>query len=455
MSKRTRKRIHTGLALMTLALLIFASGCALAGPASGTVSPTPEGTISAQPSKTSEAATPAPAAAETPETSETPATEQTAEPNGAGAYTITTDANESQKTYYSEQPDENALRVENGASAAIDGAQVEKRAGDAASLENALLRGLNAGVLVRAGAKLFLTGSDVSCVPSGAAGAFACGGEYAMQGGSVRTAADDSPGLAASFQGSVSAAEASVSTRGVRSPAVLAALGGSVSIEGGMAVTVGEFSPALQAAGSIEASGATLRSNNAEAAAIDGGSVTLRDCAVSGNMAFAPEQRCVLLYGSTGGSASSFSMTGGALTALSGDLFYVTNTTAQIDLNGVALSLADGRAFLRAAGNDGARGWGEAGENGASCSVTAQDQTINGDIIVDELSSVSLILKGGSVFTGTVNTANTARAASVRLENGATWNLTGNAYLTAFSGRVSGIVTNGFTVFVKGIPLAG
>ena len=76
-------------------------------------------------------------------------------------------------------------------------------------------------------------------------------------------------------------------------------------------------------------------------------------------------------------------------------------------------------------------------------------------VVVDELSSVSLVLKGDSDYTGTINTANTAKVAKVTLGDGCTWTLTGNAYLTSFSGRVSGIVTNGFTVYVNGQVLAG
>ncbi|MPM37834.1 hypothetical protein SDC9_84453 [bioreactor metagenome] len=105
-------------------------------------------------------------------------------------------------------------------------------------------------------------------------------------------------------------------------------------------------------------------------------------------------------------------------------------------------------------GNDGSLGWGKAGRNGATCTLSANDQTLSGDIVVDEQSAVSLLLKGDSSYTGTVNTANTAKAAKVTLEDGSTWTLTGNAYLTAFSGRVSSIVTNGFTVYVDGNPLS-
>ncbi|NCB06137.1 MAG: hypothetical protein EOM69_11555 [Clostridia bacterium] len=150
---------------------------------------------------------------------------------------------------------------------------------------------------------------------------------------------------------------------------------------------------------------------------------------------------------------SSFSMTRGALTAARGDLFYVTNTKASIYLEGVALSLGEGSSFMRVVGNDGTRGMGDSDKNGADCAVIAKNQTLHGDILVDALSSISLTLRGKSDYTGTINTANTARAAKVTLEDDAVWTLTGNAYLTAFTGRVGSIVTNGFTVYVNGNPL--
>ena len=40
-------------------------------------------------------------------------------------------------------------------------------------------------------------------------------------------------------------------------------------------------------------------------------------------------------------------------------------------------------ALLRVGGNDGTRGWGEAGRNGANCTLIAKNQLLSGDIIVD------------------------------------------------------------------------
>jgi hypothetical protein len=380
------------------------------------------------------------------------------EANGAGAYTIAADVSESQKTYYSEQPDENALRVENGAVAGIDGASIEKRAGDASSLENGLAYGLNAAILVRARAQLLLTNSDVTSVSLGAGGAFARQGRLQLEKTAIRTTGDSSYAVMVAKQGSVTAQEANLSTQGAGAPAFIVGAEGEALMEGGIAATAGLDSPVLSIAGNATINHATLRANNARAIDVSGGTVSLTDCAVSGRMgdsAGAPAQtpsNCVSLHPGEG-EMSSFSMVRGALTAQRGDLFYVTSTKASIYLEGVALSLSEGSALLRAVGNDDSHVQGSNGKAGAECAIIAKNQSLRGDIITDALSSVSLTLRGETDYTGTINTANTAREAKVTLEDGAVWTLTGNAYLTSFTGQVGSIVTNGFAVFVNGIAL--
>jgi len=461
-----KQRIHlfrrTIIALLALLMLAFAAGCSIFDPVISVGSPSPNVTDTATQSDTAAPVTPTLQPAETPKRSTDflPGTSPD-EANGAGAYTIATDVSESQKTYYSKQADENALRVENGAIAGIDGASVEKRAGDASSLENAMNYGLNAAALVRANGQLLLINSDITSTALGAGGTYSYGGKLQLENSTVRATGASAFALATSHDGSITARESNLSTQGADSPAILAGVDGVVLIEGGMVATGGLNAPVISAAGSVTVNNATLRANNAEAITVNGGSVTLTDCAVSGRMGDATVNDtqtppyCVALYrdGIMSGAGSSFSMTRGALTALKGDLFYVTNTKASIYLEGVALSTEEGSVLLRVSGNDGTRGWGEAEKNGADCTVIAKNQTLNGDIVVDALSSVSLTLRGKTDYTGTINTANTARAAKVTLEDGAVWTLTGNAYLTAFTGRVSEIVTNGFTVYVNGTAL--
>lgn len=395
------------------------------------------------------------------------ATLSAAEPTvavGSGAYTIAASTSESQKTYYSELTDENALRVENAVTATLDNASIEKRSGDASSIADTVDRGLNAAVLVREGATLSLINSDMISSPLGAGGAFTQGGTIHLNGGYIRVSGDSSFGLGATAGGSVLTQETNVATQGENSPAIRTADEGNVSLDGGIVTTGGTNSPLMDASGIIIAKNATLRASVSAACLVNAGaSVALTDCAVSGRMGdvFSSDALispyCVALYrsGENTEQKSVFSMMRGALTAQKGDLFYVTNTNATIYLEGVALSHGEDNLLLRVSGNDGSLGWGEAGSNGADCTLTANGQTLTGDIVVDELSSVSLLLKGDSNYTGTINAANTAKVAKVTLEDGCTWTLTGNTYLTAFSGRVSAIVTNGFTVYVNGQVLAG
>ncbi|WP_298083545.1 hypothetical protein [uncultured Akkermansia sp.] len=116
----------------------------------------------------------------------------------------------------------------------------------------------------------------------------------------------------------------------------------------------------------------------------------------------------VMIYQSMSGDAdvgtSVFSMTGGSLVGSSGDMFYITNTHCLLTLSGVNIvnNDADG-ALLRVVGNSASRGWGTAGSNGAQVEFAAGGQTLAGDIIVDTISNLTVTMKNGSTFTGTIN----------------------------------------------------
>ena len=452
------RRIFT--ALFALFFLTFAASCSMTDPVVTVGTPSLSATNTATPSDTAAPKTPGAPPSQTPANAAASPSTSPNEANGAGAYTIAADASESQKTYYSEQPDENALRVENGAVVGIDGAKVEKRSGDASSLENGIAYGLNAAILVHANAQLLLLNSDVTSASLGAGGAFARSGRLQLEKSAIRTTGDSSYAISVSRQGSLTAREANIFTQGAGSPAIIAGAEGEVLMEGGIAATAGLDSPVLSVMGNAAVNNATLRANNARAIDVNGGTVALTDCAVSGRMgdstlANVPTQPCcVSLYQGVGagGEMSSFSMVRGALTAQRGDLFTITNTKASIYLEGVALSISDENALLRTVGSDDSRGQ-DSGKIGSDCAIIAKNQTLRGDIILDAFSSISLTLRGETEYTGTINTANTARAAKVTLEAGATWTLTGNAYLTSFTGRVGDIVTNGFTVYVNGAAL--
>jgi len=151
----------------------------------------------------------------------------------------------------------------------------------------------------------------------------------------------------------------------------------------------------------------------------------------------------VMIYQSMSGDAeegtSSLKMKGGKLTSENGDQIYVTNTACTIELSGVDIKNEDTNAnFMRIVGNDASHGWGKAGANGGNVTFTAYGQVIEGDVVVDTISTLNMTLKGNSTFTGTVNVVENAEGgeavsdnAVITVEKGSTWNLTGDCKVTS------------------------
>lgn len=387
------------------------------------------------------------------------------ETNGTGATTLTSDTSLNGQTYASTKADENALRVEGNATVTLTGASVSKTAGDSSSSENSDFYGLNAGVLARAGAKLTLNKADISTSASGANAVFAYGEgtTITIANSHLRATQNNSGGIDAAGGATINATNLDIETQGASSAAIRSDRGGgTVTVDGGSYVTNGTRSPAIYSTAAITVKNATLTANNSEAIVVEGkNSVTLVDSKVTGNMQNASGSSSenlhnVMIYQSMSGDAttgrSSFAMQGGSLTGKSGDLFYVTNTSCEIALSDVDLTLANG-ILLNVAGNDGSRGWGKAGSNGGTCSFTAKNQTLSGLITVDSISKLELSLTQGTTFTGAINQSGKAGSVTVTLDDTSKWVLTADCNITAFNGKVANIVANGHHVYVNGVSI--
>ena len=131
----------------------------------------------------------------------------------------------------------------------------------------------------------------------------------------------------------------------------------------------------------------------------------------------------------------------------------VLSTHCTINLTGVTLTNNDSDAYLlNVTGNSASHGWGTAGSNGAQVEFTADDQTLEGDIIVDSISTLELTLSGSSSFTGIINITENADGgtavddnAVVTVEEGSTWTLTGDCTITSLTNNGT-IDFNGHTI---------
>ena len=281
----------------------------------------------------------------------------------------------------------------------------------------------------------------------------------------ITTTADNSGGIQTTGGGTTNASNLTVTTSGNSSAAIRSDRGGgTVNVDGGTYTSNGYNSPAVYSTADITVKNAELTANNSEALVIEGeNSITLEDCTVYGNMSDTngtssdENVHNVMIYQSMSGDAevgtSSFSMTGGSLTSNNGDMFYITNTNCTLSLTGVKLTNKDSDGYLlNVTGNSASHGWGSAGSNGAQVTFTADNQTLKGNIRVDSISTLDMTLSGNSTFTGTVNVIDNEDGgtavsdnAVITIENGSTWNLTGNCMISNLTNNGT-INFNGYTI---------
>ena len=381
------------------------------------------------------------------------------------------------QTYSSETADESALIVNTADAVSITNPTVTK-SGDSNGGDNCNFYGLNAALLVMGGSTTTITGGTIESSASGANGVFCYGGNGTSNGAggdgttviisdtTITTTGNGSGGIMTTGGGVTYASNLTVTTSGGSSAPIRTDRGGgTVVVDGGTYTSNGLGSPAIYSTADITVKNATLVSNLSEGVCIEGmNSITLENCdmtasntSMNGNATFLDT---IMIYQSMSGDAdsgtSSFTMTGGSLTSLSGHMFHVTNTHAVITLSGATLNNEGGDVLLSVCDD----GW-----NGASntAELVADAQVLSGTILVGDNSTMTLTLQNGSSFEGTFSGEITnAKGSTVSTEIGtvnvildstSTWTLTADTYITTFEGSMENVVTGGYTLYVNGIAM--
>ena len=376
-----------------------------------------------------------------------------------GTYAAKADSDIDGGTFSSTGDAENALRVEGGVRVTLDNLVVRKTAGAAGAGDSSNFYGSNAGILVMDGSEAVIDDADVRTAADGANGIYSYGDgtSVTVNNASIKTSNRGSGGVMVAGGGSMTVNDSDIETQGGSSAALRTDRGGgTLTVDGGSYVSHGDGSPAVYSTAAVTVSNAALVSTTSEAIVVEGmNSVSLENCDVTGNMRKDNVENLqnVMIYQSMSGDAetgkSSFSMTGGTLVSNNGDMFYVTNTSCDIRLEGVGLTLSND-TLLRVVGNDARNGWGTAGQNGGQCEMTAVDQSLRGNVVVDGISSLALSLTEGTDFTGTVNAEGSDGTVSVHVDSSSTWTMTGDAYVTGLTGAVENIHAQGHTLYLNG-----
>jgi cyclophilin family peptidyl-prolyl cis-trans isomerase len=328
--------------------------------------------------------------------------------------------------------------------------------GDSSSNDASSFYGLNAAVVALKAGAIDMSGGSITTTGSGANGAFAVGEGSVLNLSDLIISATGggAHGVMATQGGLVNLTNVEIDTAGGSSAPLATDRGsGTLNATNCNAVCSGQNSPAIYSTGVITVNGGTYRATGSEAAVIEGAnSIILKDVDLSSTFA---DKWGVIIYQSMSGDAEgtegNFTMTGGslALTAATGPLFYVNNSSANINLTGVDVDAGAGTPMSAAAGK-----WGTSGSNGGTAILAADDQSLTGDVVADEISSVILTLTKGSSLVGAINADDMANEARLTLDATSTWNVTADSYLTSLtlSGGISGttitnIAGNGHTVY--------
>ncbi|MCX9078320.1 MAG: hypothetical protein OIN84_10125, partial [Candidatus Methanoperedens sp.] len=362
----------------------------------------------------------------------------------------------SDETYNSDAADVSDICAINGSTLTLVNPTITKT-GDTSSSDSSSFYGLNAAVLVGSGSSVSISGGSVTTDGAGTNGVFATGEDSSviLSDMTINAVGDGAHAVMATLGGTMTLTNVDMNTTDAHSGAIATDRGsGTITVTGGTVTTSGQDSPGIYSTGVINVSDAIISATGAESAVIEGAnSITLTHTSLTSSL---EDKWGVMIYqsfsGDAEGSEGIFNMSDGSLsnTASTGPLFFITNATGYINLTGVEVTANSG-ILVEAGATD---RWGSSGANGGTAILTADAQNLEGDLVADSISSVSLTLKNGSSLTGAINIGNSAQAASLTLDETSVWIVTADSYLSTLTifaemsdSSIMNIVGNGHMVY--------
>lgn len=378
----------------------------------------------------------------------------------SGATEISDEQTLSNKKYESSEDSQNALLIKDGGNVTLSNSIINKT-GDSSD-ENADFYGTNAGILVNSNGKLSISDSTITTNASHANGLFVYGtGTATVKNTTINTSSNMSGGIMVAGGGTLTAENLKIETQGNSSAAIRSDRGGgTMTVTGGSYTTNGVGSPAIYSTADITVKNATLTSTKSEGAVVEGkNSITLSNCTLTdtnttlnGN---SETYKNIFLYQSMSGDADTgtakFTAENSTITTNKGDTIFVTNTTAEVNLTNNKIVNNDGDFLRIQAGK-----WGNSGSNGGEVILNMTKQEVNGNIIVDNISTLAMNLTESSSYTGTINSANTAKSITLKLDATSKITLTGDSYVTSLEdsdSSYSNINFNGYKLYVNGTAI--
>ena len=384
---------------------------------------------------------------------------------------ITKDETISSETYESTTKDENAISVSGNITSTLSNITVTKT-GDSDGGDNTSFYGTNSAIIAKDGANVTIKDATIETDATGANGVFSYGGSATTNNSSndgttvtisdskITTKKDNSGGIMTTGGGIMNANNLTINTAGTSSAAIRTDRGGgTVTVNKGTYTTTGQGSPTIYSTANVTVTDAKLISKASEGIVIEGkNSVTINSCElVDTNNKLNGQSttyKNIFLYQSMSGDAATgqaeFTAKDSKITTNKGDSFYVTNTTAIINLENNTIKNTDSTGnFLRVQKDS----WGTSGSNGGNVTLNMTKQKVKGNIVIDSISTLTMNMKSSSSLEGAINTDNTAKSITLKLDKSSKIKLTADSYVTSLDDEdedYSNIDFNGYKLYVNG-----
>ena len=372
--------------------------------------------------------------------------------------------------YSSSKSFENALLVTGNIKANLSNITVNKT-GDSDGGDNTSFYGTNSAILAKGGANLTLKNITVETNSTGSNGVFSYGGNASTNNTSsdnttvtisnskITTKKDNSGGIMTTGGGIMEARNLTITTNGISSAAIRTDRGGgTVNVKEGTYTTTNQGSPSIYSTAKISVSSAKLISKASEGIVIEGknsvsiDNTTLTDTNNKLN-GKSTTYKNIFIYQSMSGDASSgratFKASNSKITTNKGDSFYVTNTSAKITLSNNEITNNDKNGNLLRIKKD---SWGNEGSNGGNVEFNMKNQKAEGNIVVDNISTLKMNLKNNSSYKGSINNDKSVKNITLKLDKTSKITLTGDSYVTSLEDddtSYSNINFNGYKLYVS------
>ena len=383
---------------------------------------------------------------------------------------ITKDEDITSGEFKSSSADENAISVSGNIKSTLSNITVNKT-GDSDGGDNTSFYGTNSAIIAKGGANVTIKNANITTSATGANGVFSYGGSATtnnsnsdgttinISDSTITTSKDNSGGIMTTGGGIMNATNLTITTAGTSSAAIRSDRGGgTVTVDKGTYKTTGKGSPTIYSTADITVKNATLISTASEGAIIEGkNSITLENVELTDTNNELNGQsttyKNIFLYQSMSGDAAEgnavFTSKDSTITTNKGDSFYVTNTTATINLENNKIINNDSTGnFLRIQKDS----WGNSGSNGGTVTLNLTNQEVNGNIVVDSISKLTMKLSNGSTFKGTINNSKEGEV-SISLDKSSSIILTGDTYIKSLTNEDStnsNINLNNYKLYVNG-----